>query len=72
VIVVVPAPSELVLFISTHPLLTAVLLVVFVVVVPAVWSRHPHRRCAAAAVLGQMLLALVLLARALAPRTGHA
>jgi hypothetical protein len=63
VIVPLPSSAALVDFLGEHPVLVVVLVFVAVVIWPAVWSRRPARRCAAAAVLTTLIDGIAAIAQ---------
>jgi preprotein translocase subunit SecF len=63
VIVVLPSPVEVAGYLAGHPWLVVVIVLVAIVVWPAVWSRRPERRCAAAAVLATLVDGVVAVAQ---------
>ncbi|WP_232661243.1 hypothetical protein [Pseudonocardia sp. TRM90224] len=73
--ITLPSFDALARFASANPVLTVVIAVLVSVVIPAVWSTRPERRCAASGVLGQLcgilgdtLIAIVLLRVVLLPQ----
>lgn len=62
-IITLPSPAAVAGFVAAHPVLVVILVLVAVVVGPAVWSKRPERRCAAAAVLDRLVDGAVAVAR---------